>query len=390
MERKFTILSSEHLLKTVIDKTGLGHLIDTQSLEALRVIIDSCNIEAGLSFMGQLSAMGYLRDLLETRLKLVSYWQEKPHIQDQEVLQPLFITGTPKSGSTFLHRLLALDIDNRVPRTWEVMFPLPPPMQVTFDSDYRISEADKRLRWLRLIYPSITRAHPIGAVIPQECGSILSYSFNSFTFLDMFLMPSYEAWLKSRDMLPAYEFHKSVLKHLQWLCRAERWVLKSSDHVHALPALLKAYPDANIVFLHRDPIKVLQSASSQMTLIKSLFSQSVNRRQLGIYESRILHEKTRKMMEFRDSHTHLEPRFMDICYLELARDPVAAVQAIYDCFGFALSPEARSRMNAFAASERNKRRWDKYSLSDFNLDPEEEDPRFDVYCDRFKVGREPL
>ena len=76
----------------------------------------------------------------------------------------------------------------------------------------------------------------------------------------MFSIPAYEAWLGNRDMSPAYEFHKSFLKHLQWQCPPERWVLKSSDHVHALATLMKTYPESRIVFLHRDPLKVLQAA----------------------------------------------------------------------------------------------------------------------------------
>lgn len=95
-------------------------------------------------------------------------------------------------------------------------------------------------------------------------------------------------------MVSAFEFHLSFLKHLQWLCPAERWVLKSSDHLHALKTLIKIYPEARIIFLHRDPLKVLQAASSQMTLLKSVFSSKINIRQLGAYETRNLNDKVKK------------------------------------------------------------------------------------------------
>ena len=191
-------------------------------------------------------------------------------------------------------------------------------------------------------------------------------------------------------MAPAYEFHLSFLKHLQWLCPAERWVLKSSDHVHALKTLMQRYPEAQIIFLHRDPIKVLQAASSQMTLLKSVFSRSINLGLLGAYESRMLYDKVHKMMEFRENHVYLEDHFMDVCYLDLASDPIGTVKAIYDRFGLPLSVEDESRMEAFATAERNKGRSDRFSLVDFALDLEQEDPRFDHYCERFHVGREVL
>jgi LPS sulfotransferase NodH len=206
----------------------------------------------------------------------------------------------------------------------------------------------------------------------------------------MFFIPSYEAWLRSRDASLAYEFHQRFLKHLQWLCPAERWVLKSSDHVHNLKTLIQRYPEARIIFLHRDPIKVLQAASSQQTLLKSVFSRRINPRLLGAYEDRSLYDKVHKIMEFRDSHIYMEDRFMDVRYLELSSDPVGIVRAIYDRFGLALSVEAEASMQAFAAAERDKRRSDRFLLADFGLDPEQEYPPFDRYCARFHVAREVL
>ena len=383
-------LDYENLHSAALRRTGLEDSGDQSCEEALRVLIDSCSTEARLSLFGQIAARQNLLELLETRRRLIDYWQQTPEIQEQPVSPQIFITGTPKSGSTFLHRLLGLDLNNRAPLMWEVMFPLPAPMCVTFDSDPRIRKTDKRLRLLRWTHPAIIQAHPLGAHIPPECGSILGYSFESYVFLDMFSIPSYETWLRSRDMEQAYEFHLSFLKHLQWQCPPQRWVLKSSDHVHSLTTLMKTYPESRIIFLHRDPIKVLQAASSQMTLVKSVFSHSLNPRVLGDYESRTLYDKAREIIEFRNTHAYLEERFMDARYLDLARDPVGTVRAIYGRFGLTLSAEDEERMEAFAAAERNKKRADTYSLADFSLDPEQEDPKFDLYCERFGVVREAL
>ena len=351
------------------------------------MLIDSCNADAHLSLIGQIAARQHFLELLENRFRLIDYWQRKPEIMEQTIRPQIFITGLPKSGSTFLHRLLANDFNNRVPRMSEVMLPLPSPKCLSSDVDARIKKADSRLRW---IHPAIAQVHPIGALIPHECGAILGYSFVSNVFLDMFSIPSYEAWLRGRDMRPAYDFHLSFLKHLQWQCPAERWVLKSSDHVHALATLIQRYPEARIIFLHRDPIKILQAASSQMMLLKSLFSRSIHPHLLGAYEARSLYDKVRKIIEFRDNHSYLEGHFMDVRYLDLASNPVGTVRSIYGRFGLTLSMENEARMEAFAATERNKRRSDRFTLADFAFDLEREDPRFDLYCERFRVGREVL
>ncbi len=321
-------------------KTDLQYRIEPQCDRALRVLIDSINAEAGLNLFGQMAAREHLSDLLVTSLRLFEYWRQTPAIQAQTVLPPLFITGTPKSGSTFLHRLLARDPLNRAPRTWEVMFPVPPPARETFDSDPRIRKTEQRLRLMRWTRPSLTKAHPIGARLPQECGEILAYSLQSYVFLDMFLIPSYETWLSTLDMAWPYEFHMRMLKHLQWQCPGERWVLKSSDHIYALSTILKTYSDARVIFLHRDPTKVLQASASQATILKSLFSSSIDPVQLAADEVRALTDKVNKIMAFRNNATHLSDCFIDVCYLELANNPMATVHAIRP-FRITFVPECR-------------------------------------------------
>lgn len=390
IKSKIAPLNIRGLLSDVIYKTKLEYKDDPLCEEALRILMHSCKKDARLNLFGQIAARQHFSDLFETRLRLMDLWTHVPEIQKQNVLPPLFITGMPKSGSTFLHRLLAQDPSNRAPATWEVMFPLPPPERESFGSDPRIAKAEKRLRWLRWTRPAITRAHPIGARLPQECGEILAYSFQSYVFLDMFLASSYETWLSDQDMRPAYDFHMQILKHLQWHAPGGRWVLKSSDHVHALTTLLETYDEARIIFMHRDPTRVLQASASQTRLLKSIFSHSIDPLRLAADQVRSLTDKVNKIMEFREKDSHLAECFFDICYLELARDPMATVHAIYDRFGFELSPDAEERMKIFIEAERSGRRPDEYSLADFSLFPQQEDPRFDLYCERFGVGRELL
>ncbi|HAM50708.1 MAG TPA: hypothetical protein DCP92_08470 [Nitrospiraceae bacterium] len=390
LKRKVVPLDLEDILASVMRRTRLEDLDDPQCKDSLKILIASCNLEASLSLVGRIAARQHLQDLLETRLRLIDYWRQTPEIQKQTVHPPLFITGSPKSGSTFLHRLCAEDPSNRVPRTWEVMFPLPPPARDTFDSDPRIMQTEDRLRWLNRMQPEVTKAHPVGARLLQECGPILGYTFRSHVFLDIFWIPSYETWLRSQDLGPSYKFHMNFLKHLPWLCPGERWVLKSSDHVHALATLFETYPEAGVIFLHRDPMKVLQSSSSQMTLLKDTFSRSIDPRRLGANEARILTDKLNKIIEFRNSHAHMEDRFIDVRYLNLANDPIGTMRVIYDRFGLTLSPLAEVRMEACIKDECVKRSADKYFLGDFGLDPQHEDPQFAAYRERFRVEREPL
>jgi hypothetical protein len=391
VKRRLALLDFDNLLTTAKRRTGFEDFGDPPCEESLQVLIDACNAEAGLSLFGQFAARQHLLDLLETRLKLVSYWRQTTEIWEQTIHQPLFITGMPRSGSTFLHDLFAQDPSNRVPRTWEVMFPLPPPTCEGLDPDRRIAKAENRLRLFRWTNPAIVKAHPIGACLPQECVAIMSYSLQSDEFLCMFRIPSYETWLRSQDMSPAYRFHRRFLKHLQWLCQGERWVLKAPDHVHSLEALFEIYPDARIVFLHRDPLKVLGSVASLTKSLWEAFSRHIDPYQVGTDEARILSDKVAKIMEFQDRHPSLADRFMDVHYMDLVRDPISTVRRIYNRFGLSISVSVEEGMCAFLKAERNKRRRKHvYRLADFGLDPGQESSRFAAYCERFDIEREPL
>ncbi len=357
----------------------------------MRVLADSCNSESDLNIFGHFAAGGHLTDLLCTRLRLWSFWQQTPEVQEQEIREPLFITGMPRSGTTFLHDLFAQDPGNRVPRTWEVMFPFPPPAREGIDSDPRISKTEGRLRWLRWTHPEIAKAHPVGARLPQECIAITSYSLRSDEFLEMFRIPSYEKWLRRQDMGPVYRFHRRFLNHLQWRCEGARWVLKAPDHVHSLKELVEEYPDARIVFMHRDPVKVVGSVASLTAMLRGAFCRRADPHVLGAEEARILADKALKMIEFHDSHRQLSDRFIDICYLDLVRDPLGTMRKIYGSFGFVFAGEAEARIRGFVASFRGKRRpRHTYRLSDFGLDPHHEDARFASYREQFAVEREPL
>ncbi len=391
IKQRLIPLDHDDLLARAKRRTRLSDFGDPPYEEALRILVSACNTEANLNLFGQLAAREHFLELLETRLRLVSQWQLIPEIREESIRSPVFITGLPRSGSTFLHDLFAKDPANRVPLTWEVMFPLPFPKRTKDEPESRIAKAENRLRLMRLINPSVVKAHPIGARLPQECIAILSYSLMSEEFLCMFSIPSYEKWLRAQDMRQAYRFHRSFISHLPCPSPAERWVFKAPDHVYSLDALIDTYPDARIVFLHRDPMKVLGSVASLAMKLRSAFSNHIDPVRTGINEARVLNEVTLKMMEFRDRHPSLSDRFVDVQYPDLVRNPVATVRRIYERFGLTLSADAQRRMYFFLEGRRNRRRPKHvYSLADFGLEPHRKESCFAAYCERFGVGHEPL
>src|SRR5262249_17975739 len=144
---------------------------------------------------------------LTNRLRLEEDRRRHPEIAAEEIRRPIVITGLPRSGSTLLHALLAQDPANRVPQTWETLRPSPPPDRETYDRDPRIASADRDLRWFARLVPEFKKIHAIGARLPEECVPILSHSFISAQFCIMYVVPSYQDWVRRQDLRPAYELH---------------------------------------------------------------------------------------------------------------------------------------------------------------------------------------
>ncbi len=134
--------------KTLIDKackcTGLNDFGDTSFLEAFRVLLQAYETEAEFNFVGRVCVHSDTVRTLSNRLRLVADRQRSPAIADEVIRRPLFITGLPRSGTTFLHALLAQDPALRAPQVWEGMYPSPPPPAASDASDPRIATVPRQ------------------------------------------------------------------------------------------------------------------------------------------------------------------------------------------------------------------------------------------------------
>jgi hypothetical protein len=380
------LLDAGNLIETAIGHTGLDDFGETPVDAPLAVLTDSLIGQANLSWLGRLAVRHHLLGLLTTRLRLVADWTRIPGIQQQAVRRPIFITGAPRSGSSFLHTLLAQDPANRVPAVFEVMYPRPdrPPGK----SDPRVARAARQLRLFRYTAPRLSRFHTLGPTLPQECIAIASYSLYSEEFTALFRIPAYDQWLKVQEKAPALAFHRRFLRHLQWHRRPDRWVLKSPDHVFHLDALFDTYPDAHIIQTHRDPMRVLGSTANLIAVLRGAFSHRVDRLEIGSEELRNQEDRLERILGFRELPTRLAQRIIDLRFHDLVRDPMGCVARIYDHCDIELTADANTRMRAFLnAEKRKRRRRQTYDLGAFGLDPAWDSPTFARYRSAF--GLEP-
>jgi hypothetical protein len=377
-----TPLRAVDVIETAKRRCGLDDFGGGDFFEGLSRLIDSCQREAQLNLVGRIVLRADLIRILSSRLLIQRDRKVYPSIVRQEIREPLFIVGLPRSGTTVLHTLLASDPEHRVPFMWEVMTPSPP----TRDNEKRrIQRAISSCNCFNWLAPTFRQVHPVGAELPQECVSLMAPTFMSDQFDAMYYVPSYRTWFFRQDLRPAYEYHRRFLQHLQVRRSARRWVLKAPTHMFALPSLLAVYPDALFVQTHRAPLDAMASVSSLITILRRVFSDAVD--PLTVCREAIDYW-SKTLDKFLQERSRLaEHRICDVDYVEIRRDPLAVVRRIYMHFGWSLSQKVEQRMRQALASQPEERhRLHRYDLSQFGVEEAESAARFAVYCDRFGLA----
>ena len=375
-------LQTETLVAAARRQTGLDDFGDETFREPLSRLLSSCAAEARLNIFGRCALTQDVLQLLANRLQMQDDRRKWPRIGDEAIIAPIFIVGLPRTGTTLLHGLLAQDLNVcHAPATWEVMFPSPPP---SFGENKRIKRAERRLACFDLLAPEFRKIHPMSASFPQECIVIMSHSFMSDQFCAMYDVPAYQSWLLRQDMDPAYKFHRQFLQHLQYGRPARRFVLKAPAHLLSMDALFETYPDALVVQTHREPLEVLPSAASLTTVLRSIFSDSVDPAAIGREMTKYWEDALEKFLNSRKGlRSHA---FFDVDYEDLVRDPIALVRRIYDRLGSGLSSAVELRMRTFLESNSPARHGrHSYSLAEFGMNPVNLSERFSSYRTRFNL-----
>ncbi len=382
-------LDAAALCERAARTSGLSDFGDPAFRAPLELIVDAYEREAQLTVLGRMIARTDLLRLLDNRLRLTDALRRNPEITARPIERPLFILGLPRTGTSILHELLAQDPANRVPMTWEVHQPWPPPTRATWDTDPRIAAVEKHLAGVDRIMPDFKAMHPMGALLPQECVALTAHDFATMIFHTTHNVPSYQAWLERADLRWVYASHRRQLQYLQWKCPAERWVLKSPGHLWALDALLAIYPDARIVQTHRDPLKVIASLTSLITQLRSLASDAIDPHTIGADWTVRLAAGLETAMRVRAESGLDASRVFDLQFRDFLGHEIETIARLYAHFDMPFNAEAESRMRRFLADHpQTKHGAHRYTLAAAGLDPTTERRRYAAYEAQYGVARE--
>ncbi|MXW62892.1 MAG: sulfotransferase [Acidimicrobiaceae bacterium] len=372
------------LIEDALERSQIAdEFADDDFVEPLGIFCQALEETARLTPLGRWATQRYLRRLLDVRLELEAHEAAHPALADEAIVEPIFVIGPPRSGTTVLHRHLGAVAGHRVSRGWEFTRPLPPPDPETYEHDPRILKTADELEFPQAVATGLRSIHTYSAQMPKECLSAMSFATRTEEFISRYNVPSYVDWLRTCDMAPAYAMHRRVLRVLQQRMPPARWVLKSPVHLQAVPTLVATYPDASFVVTHREPAQFLASVSSLVATLRSAFSSSVDVVSIGRYHQSLYQRSLNTLVDHVDRNVLPPDRTVHVSFKDLVADTPATVASICERIG--VDPTAGRLSSNIVAKEvrEDAAGAHKYQPSDFGLDNTDISRSFERYRTRF-------
>lgn len=367
-------------------ETGLDDFGDPSYLDGLRRVLDGYDCEAKLHAQGRMITRMAIAGLLKTRLRSQALLGAHAAAQSNEIRRPIVVLGLVRTGSTSLHHLLGQDPNVNVLEYWLAAHPQPRPPRATWEALPDHQESHAEIEGMYSIDPELRAIHFMKADLAEECRHLLAQSFTDDYFEVNTTLPSYVRWYENTRHLATYRRHRELVKLIGSTSPEKRWILKYPVHMKHLADLLEVYPDACVVWTHRDPSKVLASYIDLIAGFRALFERDIDRPAIAREQVEVWASGAERAIEVRKKHD--ASQFLDLQFRDFIADPIAAVRRIYDRFDLALTNDAEKRMRSWMEEMPEGKRGKQHSMEDVGLARSQVLDRFSTYMRHFRVQAE--
>ncbi|VEG46420.1 sulfotransferase family protein [Mycolicibacterium flavescens] len=385
------VTTSDDVLRLAMEATGVSQTQSESWRPGLDIMLDELATSTAFSAHGRDYIIDNCVKALARRLKVDDYAEKHHEVLDAPVERPIFVLGMPRTGTTVISYLLDQDPTRRSLLHWECVHPIPPATTDTLRTDPRclalIEEQNQLLNALRSAHMSVP--HWEDADGPTECMFIHNQDFKGLSW-DAFLKTSrYTEWLfEEADMTTTYEYQKRYLQVLQSTAPGT-WSLKMPSHSVHIEALLKVFPDARLIWAHRDPYRATGSLANLWRLPKQLTLQpdSIDLADMGRQAQWQMSYHVDRPLRARERIG--DERFFHMYYSEMMRDPLDVMRRIYAWTGDPLTEDTERRMRSWlAAHPQDHYGTNTYSLDEYSLTVKALEPTFAEYLDTFPIELE--
>jgi hypothetical protein len=344
--------------------------------EGLEILLRDHAKAAVLSDRGSAMLKARYITALTTRMRVDDYIRNNPQLTNAPVARPVFILGMPRTGTTMVSYLMDADRANRSLLKWEAYDITPPAAAGALKTDPRcIAEKAKDEAMIKA-NPQALATHFEAGDGPTECVHLLAQDFKSLMFAVISTTPTYHDWLLFCDMQPAFAHRKRVLQILQ-STNPGRWVLKMPSDSLFIRTLFATFPDAKVIWTHRDPYATFASSMSMRAQSRPIFNKDAD---VDYMRERFPLQLALHLARPLELNAERPQDIFNLYYDDLIADPLAQMKKVYAWLGDSWTPAAESGMRAWL--EQNPQgRFGKhrYSLAQWGFTKRELEPYFSDY-----------
>jgi len=361
-QRKANYFSIENLKLFAQQRTGLKDWGGENFNSPLQKLIDAFQ-EAYPGDVQRQQVFAYsLVDVLSRQLYIQNNLKSHPEIADIPVEKPIFITGLPRTGTTLTHNLISQDSQWRVLQYYELVYPFVIPGVDHYD-DYTIQLAEQGLQRIYQYFPQLKVRHETKVTAPEECYHLKRNTFYCISWANETYSPTYMEWFLQQDMTEAYRYYKKQLQLLLWRRPGKELLLKCPSHLYHVDSIFKVFPQARVIWLHRNPVKSIASGLSLLSLFHTQ-NNGKNNPFLDLYlkyYQQALHQAT----EIERSG---DPRLLSVSYKRMVDSPIDEIHRIYDKLNLTWNPENENNIRKWLEKNpQHKHGVHRYNIEDFGL-----------------------
>ena len=351
--------------------------------------VAALNSDNNLSAPGEASVRKSLVDRSSDRLEGLRWLRDYPEVGRQVIAEPVFLTGLPRSGTTYFQYLFDRDARFRLIRTWESIAPSPPP---GFDPESvrrrKSEEAERRRQAVPKEIEGFEALHLLDLDGPDECHVFMEQTYSAAGYQNVYDVPSYfDYMMTSLDFAATYRVHKRQLQLLQSRMQQPRWALKYPNHVLAMDAIQQVYPDARFVMTHRDPVQTLASISKMTLTLRGTRYETVDPKRVGRQMLDFVRRHIDRIMAFCKSPQGSRVTHVD--YYRVVDNPAAAMADVHAALGIDSPEEVTTAVAEWRRrNPKGARGSNPYTLEQFGLDPDKVAEQYGDYIRHFDIPRE--
>ena len=351
-------------------------------VEPMKLALADYDRHSVLNDVGHGVIQGSVVGMLVARLLAEEGFKRYPDFANAPIRCPLIIIGQLRSGTTALLQLLSKDPHNQWLPPWLGSAPMPRPPRDSWESNPWYQAVTQGIDTINKLCPVFEETHVIRADQPDECRFALQQSFWSPTIPSTTSAPNYARWCLDADARGAFQRYHRLLGLIGGDA-PQRWLLKDPCHLWALDALIDTFPDACIVYIHRQPELALASAANMIFEFRQMLGaqprETVGREQIAMWAR--AQARAEQVRERYDDGR----RFCDVRNEDLQRDPIGTAELIYRHFDLPVSDDTCRAWQAHVASgQRAGRTPHPLAIGDFGVASTQVREWLGPYHDRYE------